>query len=164
MNFFFQFPRISFFHRPSLSGVRTGDVSSKILLLEHVKYFYWNMSFCDPQIEGIPKCAISIEFPLCSNSLFSKITILKPFIQVSIRNVPPSKEYYFEHLVLLCLASQSLKSENAIVVDRSCFSNRFLSETIGLSSLIRISIESLTLVVADSIEKQLILILASKSC
>ena len=127
------------------------------------KYFYWNMSFCDPQIEGIPKCSI-IEFPLCCNSIFSKNTILKPFIQVSIRNFAPSKEYYFVKMVLFCLASQSLKCENAIVVDISCFSNRFLSETTGLSSSIRISIERLTLVVADSIEKPSILILASKSC
>ena len=39
--------------------------------------------------------------------------MLKPFIQVSIRNVPPVKEYYFQKSVTLCLASQSLKSENS---------------------------------------------------
>ena len=77
------------------------------------EYFYCNMSFCDPQIERIPKSSSSIEFPLCWNSLFSKNTNLKPFFQVSIRNVPPVKEYYFGKSVLLCLGSQSLKSENS---------------------------------------------------
>ena len=37
------------------------------------KHFYWNMSICAPQIEGILKKAISIEFPLCCKSLFSRI-------------------------------------------------------------------------------------------
>ena len=36
------------------------------------KYFHWNISFCDPQIEGLPRSVISIEFHLLCNSLFSK--------------------------------------------------------------------------------------------
>ena len=30
--------------------------------------YYWNMSFCDPQIGGIPKSAISFESFFCFNS------------------------------------------------------------------------------------------------
>ena len=89
------------------------------------------------------------------------------FIQVSIGNIPSVKQYCLEKSVVLCLASQSLKSENlenAIVIDLSRYSNRLFSSTTGLSSSIKIFIESLTLVEVDSIEKPLILILATKSC
>ena len=77
------------------------------------EYFYWKMSSCDSQIEGIPKSSISIELPLYCNSLLSKNTMLKPVIRVSIRNVPPVTDFFFEKSVVLCLASLSLKFENS---------------------------------------------------
>ena len=127
----------------------------------HWKYFYWIMSFCDPQIEGIPKSWASFGTPFCCISVFAKNTRLKVLIQVSIRNVTPVKEYYVENSVVLCLSSQSLYSENFKKWYRYwCISSFKLicSPTIGSSSSIKMLIERPTLVEMDLIEKPLILV------
>ena len=59
------------------------------------KIYSSNMSFCDPQIEGIPRSASIIEFPIRCNSLFAENTRLNSFILASIRNLLIVKEYYF---------------------------------------------------------------------
>ena len=51
------------------------------------KYFYWNISFCDLQIEGLPRRVIGIEFPLLCNSLFSKNKKLNSVFKASARIV-----------------------------------------------------------------------------
>ena len=71
------------------------------------KHFYWHVSFCDIQIEGILKKSITIEFPLCCNSFCSSITRLKSFIQFTIRIILPVKENCLEKSVVLGPASQS---------------------------------------------------------
>ena len=57
------------------------------------KYFYWNMSFSDPQIKGIPRKPNNIEFLICWNSVSSQNTRLNFFIWVSILILLPVKEF-----------------------------------------------------------------------
>ena len=69
--------------------------SKKAMLLR--KNFYWHMSFCDPQMEGIPKSAVKNEFPPCCKSLFSEKTRLNYFIHISNRSFLPLKKYHLEN-------------------------------------------------------------------
>ena len=96
---FFQFLGISLF---SNSLVSPG--SENAILLR--KYIYWNMSYCDPQIAGIPRSATNIEFSLYCNSIFFKNTRLIFFIEASFKIVLPVKKYHFEKSVVLCPASR----------------------------------------------------------
>ena len=84
MKFFSPFLSSRDFLYPSFSGVKKYDVTTT--------NFNWKIPFCDPQIEGIPKTAISIELALCCNSDFSQNTRLHFFNQVLIRIVQPVKK------------------------------------------------------------------------
>ena len=146
-----------FFQYSSFSGVK------KAMFLR--KCFYWIMSFCGPHIEEIPKSASRIDIPLSCNSLFSKNTRLNSFIQVSIRNVLHVKQYYSKQSVVCVLRHNphSLKIlKSAIILDISRYSNWLLAAITDLIWSIKVTIESFNLFEEDSIEKQLILILASK--
>ena len=85
------------------------------------KYFYWNTSFCDPQIEGIPKRTIFFEFPLSCHSLFSKNTKLNSLISVSIRIVLLVEEGFFEKIggfvscVTIPLVRKFLKAPSSLI-------------------------------------------------
>ena len=96
---FFSVFGYKFFPYPIFPDVRKCDATLKILLREHV--VLWSSD------EGIPRSAISIEFPLCCNSLFSENTKLNSFIKATMRIVLPVREPYFGKSVVLCLASQS---------------------------------------------------------
>ena len=56
----------------SIFGMDFVSPWSKMLMFLR-KYFNWNMSFCDPEIEGKQKNSISFEFLQCCNSLFARI-------------------------------------------------------------------------------------------
>ena len=93
--------------------------------------------------------------------------MLKLFIQVSIRNVSPVKEGHLEKSVVCVLHHNpsSLKTlKKAIGIEISRYSNGLFPATTGLSSSINISFKNLTFVEADSVEKAIVMITASKSC
>ena len=132
----FGFLNIVFILYRRFSGVRKCDVR---------KNFYWNKSFCDTQIEGIPKSAIIIEFPLCCNSLFSENTRLSHLTWVSITIVPLVEKYSFGKSEFCILrhnphSPKALKVANIIQI--SYFSNCFFTATTGLISTIKISNDS----------------------
>ena len=123
------------------------------------------MSFCDPQIEVIPKNSISFEYPLYCKPAFFQNTLLQPFIQVLFRNLPPVKEYYFGEWVVLCFLSESYspkKLRKAIVFDLFRYSNCLLARTTVLTSSIKTWNENHTFVFAGFIEKPLTLIHTSE--
>ena len=54
------------FHNPSFSPRSATTIALR-------KYFYWNLSFCGPHNDGIPKIVVSFDKPLCCYSIFPKI-------------------------------------------------------------------------------------------
>ena len=92
------------------------------------------MSFCDPQIEGIRKSALSIEVPLCCNTFFS----IKRCSVLSSRS--QSEELYFHENTpskkwLFCALRDNPDIPNfpkrAIVIDISRHSNCFFFNNYG---------------------------------
>ena len=131
------------------------------------KYFYWNMSFCDLQIEVIPQSSITIDYSLFCKPVFSQNTMVEPFIRVLTENVLPVKGYFFENR-WFCVFGHNPYSpktlKKTIVFELSRFSNWPSAATTGLSSSIKIWKEDHTFLDADSIEKPMIKIHASKFC
>ena len=74
-------------------------LTSKILL--------WNMSFCDPQIDGVPKSEISIEIFQVENIFFPKNLMFSRFIEVSIRSLVLVQEYLIKISVVFSVVSQA---------------------------------------------------------
>ena len=144
-------------HSSGFSGVGKFDVSWKKFLLEHVFLWSWDWG----NTEKLNYCWIS--------------TMLQPFFlpehkapicnSVQIRNVPSVKVYFIENrqFCVFCYNPCSLKHlRKANVFELFRYSNWPFAATTGFSSSIKIGIENHTFVDADSIEKSLILIHASK--
>ena len=103
---------------------------------------------------------------LYDSSFFSKNTKLNSFVYTSIRMILPVEEYYVESLVVCVLCGNPhvpiiLKAAIFIDIDISHYSNCFFSSAPGLSSSIKISFGFFTPSEEDSVEKPLILILAT---
>ena len=113
------------------------------------KYFHWNISFCDPQIEGLPRSVISIEFPLLCNSLFSKNKKTQFCLLGLNQNRPICKKSTTLKNRSFCVLRHNSHSpkilENAIIIDMSHYSNWKFWTTPGLCLSIKISVETLTL-------------------
>ena len=94
---------------------------------------------CDPQIEGLPKSAVSVDLPLCCNSFFSKNTRLNSSTQFSLRNFDlysstPSKNWW---LCALCSKPDGPKFPTSVIIlYRPWCSNSFLSEQLLVWSLL----------------------------
>ena len=115
------------------------------------------MSLCDPQIEGLPKSADSIEFPRCCNSLFSQNTRLNFSFnsQSEALNLQKNTTLKNRWFCLLRFNPHSPKFlKNAIIIDISRCSNWRFSKIAGLSSSIKILYRKFTLVDDDSIENR----------
>ena len=105
------------------------------------------MSFRDPQIEGKPKSAISIEIPF----MFILFLLQKRkahLFHLGLNQKPCTcKKYSFKKLQVFCLASQSCLSEvseKSFFIDISSrYSNSFFPAGTGLNSPIKVSIENL---------------------
>ena len=108
------------------------------------QYFYWNLSFCGPQVEGIPRSAISIDFPLCCNSIFYMIASLNSFTKASIWFIPrvkevlPRKTGCYVSCVTITIVWKIWWKAN--IIDISFYSTWISSATPGSSSSIKISI------------------------
>ena len=121
------------------------------------------MSFCNPQIEGKPRSAISIE-------LFDVVAHFSSRIQGSVVSFRYQLDSFFcrkiffeKRFYVLRHIRHILKFlKNGSNIDISRCSNWVFSATTGLRSLFKILLESFTPVAEDSLEKQLNIILASK--
>ena len=71
------------------------------------------MSFCDCHIAGMPKSAISIEFPRSCISLVSKITQFNSSIWISIESLLLVQDHSAEKNIDFFLASGSWQTHNA---------------------------------------------------
>ena len=83
------------------------------------------MSFCDPQVEGIRRTAISFEVPFCCKSFMSTNKRLHTYIKACIRMVLPVKKYYFQNR-WLCVLRHNPDSpkvlRNAMIIDLAQYS------------------------------------------
>ena len=120
------------------------------------KYFHRNMSFRDPQIEGTPKSAIGIEFPLCCNSFLS----IKTQLNFSFRKRFTWNSFFLENgwFCVLRHNCHSLKIFKNVFFDISCYQNWVFSVKTSSSSKTKTPNENITPVKQDIIEKRLILI------
>ena len=126
------------------------------------------MSFCDCHIAGMPKSAISIDFPRSCNLLFSKNTQFNSSIWISIESLLLVQEHSAEKNLLIFSLRQDpdrlvMQKKVPLVLENVYFQTFQLSINTPSISSIKVSMESFQIVAKHSVEKLSYINLASES-